>query len=140
MSCYQWPSTTSPILPPISSRTPHLIPETMMPSTTIHNSSNSTSQQQQQQQFSSNYHYKSSGSWSEISHELSIFSTLIASTTKTKFDDQFCSTTLMTVAESTETTATTGNISISSSANGTNTGGSKFTRQRERVSRSLDKY
>ncbi|CAO1436542.1 unnamed protein product [Diamesa tonsa] len=29
---YQWP--TSPILPPISSRTPHLVPETLMPSTT----------------------------------------------------------------------------------------------------------
>lgn len=28
---YQWP--TSPILPPISSRTPHLVPETLIPTT-----------------------------------------------------------------------------------------------------------
>lgn len=31
VNSYQWPP--SPILPPISSRTPHLIPETLLPTT-----------------------------------------------------------------------------------------------------------
>ncbi|KAL7020951.1 hypothetical protein ACKWTF_011689 [Chironomus riparius] len=63
---YQWPSTSSPILPPISSRTPHLIPETMANNTTNsvapNNSTsnqNPTSTSQQQHHL---FHHKSAGS------------------------------------------------------------------------------
>ena len=35
VNSYQWPP--SPILPPISSRTPHLIPETLMPTNNLNN-------------------------------------------------------------------------------------------------------
>ncbi|KAG5672748.1 hypothetical protein PVAND_002846 [Polypedilum vanderplanki] len=59
---FQWPSTSSPILP-VSSRTPHLIPETLMPASVANNNSNTTINNQtlQQQQFHM-YHHKSAGS------------------------------------------------------------------------------
>lgn len=103
-TAYQWP--TSPILPPISSRTPHLVPETLMPSTTqqlaITNSAHNNP--------THNHHHKNGGSWIETDMEPS------------SNDDQFSS--LM-------------QPRMSSSGSGSF---NKYTRQRERTSRSLDKY
>lgn len=98
-TAYQWPS--SPILPPISSRTPHLVPETLIPTTTqqlaITNSSSINS--------THNHHHKSAGSWMDTEECSEIqFHSLVQP-----------------------------RASSSSSSN-------KYTRQRERASRSLDKY
>lgn len=63
-TAYQWPP--SPILPPISSRTPHLVPETLMPSGTqlaITNSAHNNP--------THNHHHKSAGSWIENDWESS---------------------------------------------------------------------
>lgn len=102
-TAYQWPS--SPILPPISSRTPHLVPETLMPSSTqqlaITNSSHNNP--------THNHHHKSAGSWIDDDSESSCN------------DDQFSS-----VMQP-----------MMSSGSGSF---NKYTRQRERATRSLDKY
>lgn len=101
-TAYQWPS--SPILPPISSRTPHLVPETFIPTTTqqlaITNSSSINS--------THNHHHKSAGSWIETKAEPEI--------SENQFDGFLQP-----------------RVSSSGSSN-------KYTRQRERASRSLDKY
>lgn len=100
---YQWP--TSPILPPVSSRTPHLVrEETLTPSATqqlaITNSAHNNPTH-------NHHHHKGAGSWIETDGKPS------------NNDDQFSST------------------MPASSSSGND---SKYTRQRERASRSLDKY
>lgn len=65
------------------------------------------------------FHHKSAGSWSELSQELSFT------------DNSFCSDFNSSVVV---TTASTAAFTV------VRTASSKFTRQRERVSRSLDKY
>lgn len=97
---YQWPS--SPILPPISSRTPHLVPETQMPNSqqmAITNSAHNNSY--------NHHHHKSAGSWIESDEQAN--------------DDQFSS------IMQERTSSSSGSFN-------------KYTRQRERASRSLDKY
>lgn len=67
------------------------------------------------------FHHKSAGSWSELSQELSFI------------DNSFCSDFNSSVVVTTASASTAAFTVV-------RTASSKFTRQRERVSRSLDKY
>ncbi len=113
---YNWPS--SPILPPVSSRTPHLVPELMPPATSAqlaltNEPSHHNSSAAQNQSFNHR-----SGSWIELNFD---------------DDDQLNNNN---DTHYLETHFTIDNHSYTSVSRRN----SKFTKQREKAARSLDKY
>lgn len=132
---YQWP--TSPILPPISSRTPHLVPETLTTQTSIgHDNTNS--------------HHKIGGSWIEFAIPITKLIISISSSSSSSSSSISSSSssssasspvTLMNAVENLDDADQTPTPSLANNSfsynnyKNNNNRNTKFTKQRERVAR-----